>query len=372
VRGRCAGRQLCARPASASFVVTSIAVTTRRQFLFGTAAGAGLLLTGCSDGAGAPGDGAPGDLPLANPDALPPLPSNATWMYFKGNGHETGRNGPYDHVPVQRYFSLPTVENTVDTLPWAAGFSVCWQLIPVRQAGYYTTFFYAASQNTDFYDLRDGSGYAGAHPYPYAAFGQGGDDFRLHDWEISVDGGDFVSDAVAYGQSHTQAFRLAATVGGTSEMTFYTKVADGLAPSAQPQITHTHGGAYANATPHPYKAMVFGNAPWWADHQHERLSGFVRRIKIFAGELSAADLLAESLSDPLVTSAGASKIWWGKVSPQTPDDLQSDFIGSDGRRRVATWRDAARCEIVAHADLPDHHAFRSATTIGNLLHMERG
>lgn len=350
-------------------------MTTRRQFLLGTAAGAGWLLTGCSDGGGgnAPGDGAPADLPAPNPDALPPLPSNATWMYFKGNGHETGRNGAYDHVNVQRYFSVPILEGTVDTLPWAAGFSACWQIVPVRQAGYYTTFFYAASKNTNFFDLRDGSGYAGAHPYPYAAFGTGGgDDFRLHKWETSIDGGDFVSDDVAYGQSHTQAFRLAAASGGKSQTTFFTRIAAGMAPAAQPQIAYTHGGGYIGATPHPFKAMVFGNAPWWADHQHERLSGFVRRIKIFAGELSAADLLAESLSDPIATAAGASQIWWAKISPQNPDDLASDFIGADGRRRVATWADAARCEIVAHADLPDHHAFLSATTIGDLLHMERG
>lgn len=343
-------------------------MTTRRQFLLG--AGGGLLLAGCSGGTSdSPTDGAPDDGP--DPDALPPLPATATWMYFKGNGHETGRNGAYDHVPIQRYFSIPTVEDSLDTLPWAAGFSVCWQLVPVRQAGYYTTFFYAASQGTDFFDLRDGGGYVGAHPYPFAAFGQGGgDDFRLHEWEISVDGGDFVGEAVGYGEAHTQAFRLAATAGdNTSELSFYTQIVDG---GAVPQVTHIHGGAYANATPHPFKAMVFGNAPWWADHQHERLSGFIRRIKIFAGELSPADLLAESLSDELATTAGAAQIWWAKISPQTPDDLASDFVGADGKRRVATWIDGARCEIVAHAELPQHHAFLSAGTIGDLLHMERG
>ena len=118
--------------------------------------------------------------------------------------------------------------------------------------------------------------------------------------------------------------------------------------------------------------MVFGNAPWWAAHQHERLSGFVRRIKIFAGELSPADLLAEASSDLLATSAGAAQIWWAKISPQTPDDLRSDFADARGTRRSATWIDGARCEIVAHADLSAHHAVQSAATIGNLQHMERG
>ena len=340
-------------------------MTTRRQFLLGTAAGASWLL-GCA-GKDSAVDAGPVDLPDAEP--LPPLPTTATWMYFKGNGHETGRNGPYDHIPVQRYFYLPTVESGVDTLPWAGGFSVCWQLVPVRQAGYYTTFFYSAYEDTDFYDLLSGSGYAGAHPYPFSAFGgNDGDDFRLHKWEISNDGGDFVGDAVTYGQAQTQAFRLAATTGAGSELAFYTQITDGNAT----RISHTHGGAYANAAPHPKKAMVFGNAPWWAAHQHERLSGFLRRIKVFAGELSVADLLAESLSDQLATTAGAAQIWWAKISPQTPDDLASDFVGADGKRRTATWIDSARCEIVAHADLATHHAYVSASTIGDLQHMERG
>jgi hypothetical protein len=306
-------------------------------------------------------------------EAEPVLPADATWMYFKGNGHETGRNGAYDHVPVQRYFSIPTVEGGTDTLPWAAGFSLCWQYVPVRQAGYYTTFFYAASQGTDFYDLLGGSGYVGCHPYPHAAFGGGdGDDFRLHKWEISVDGGDHVGELTSYGQVHTQAFRLGPTGGDDrSPLSFYPRVIAGDV-GVQPVIEYTHAGAYAGAAPHPYKAVVFGNAPWWAAHQHERLSGFVRRLKIFAGAMSAADLLAEAQSDPLATAAGAAQIWWGKISPQTPDDLTSDFIAAGGLRRVGAWIDGARCEIVRHDALAGHHAMQSAGTIGNPLHLERG
>ena len=362
---------------------------TRRKFVLSAASSTGWMLLGCGSGSDTEGNGdsPPLDASSPPPDAgsvpvgatrqdaapAPHLPPNVTWMYFKGNGHERGRNGDYDRLPdLQRYFYIPTMESGTDMLPWAAGFSVCWQLVPVRQAAYYTTFFYAASQDTDFSDLRDDNGYVGCHPYPHSALGQDGDDFRLHKWEISIDGSDKVTDLVQYGELHTQAFRCAPVDGsGRSDLSFFPNVS-GSNVSAQSVNHYTHSGRYAGAPAHPYKAMVFGNAPWWRAHQHERLSGFVRRIKVFAGELSPEDLLAESLSDELATAAGASRIWWGKISPQTPDDLTSDFVSPGDQRRVAAWIDDSRCEIVANWALAQHHAFVNATTIGNLLHMERG
>lgn len=298
------------------------------------------------------------------------VPSDATWFYFKGNGHETGRNGPYDHVPVQRFFYVPTVEGGTDTLRWRDGFTITWQLIPIRQAGYYTTFFYAASEGTDFYDLRDVNGYVGAHPYPHSAFGDAsGDDFRLHKWEISVDGVDVTTDLVDYGITHTQAFRCAVVdPSGASDLTFHTSIGAGLGAA----VSYRHPGAYADAPAHAHKAIVFGDAPWWRDHQHERLSGFLRRIKIFRGALSDADLLAEANADTLVTDAGRTQIWWSKISPTSPDDLLSDSVDAAGVRRAAQWIDAARADVVRDADLSTHHAMLSADTIGNLLHMERG
>jgi len=302
--------------------------------------------------------------------AQEPLPTGATWMYFRGNGHERGRNGSYDHTAdVQRYFYVPILESGVDRLPWSGGFSLCWQYIPVKQAAYYTTFFYSASQDTDFYDLLNDHGYVGCHPYPISAHGEAGDDFRLHKWEISIDGQDITDTPTGYGQLHTQAFRCEVTnpTSGASALRFYTNVTSSDV-SAQHKVQYTHSGAYASAPPHPSKALVFGNAPWWRDHQHERLSGYIRRIKVFAGELSDQDLLEESLSDSIATAAGASLLWWAKINPLTPDDLASDF----GATRTARWIDDSRCEIIANTDLASHHALVNANTIGNLLHMERG
>ena len=295
-------------------------------------------------------------------------------MYFKGNGHLTGRNGAYDRVPnVQRYFYIPALENGVDVLKWIDGFSVCWQIIPVKQAAYYTTFFYSASQGTNFYDLLDKNGYVGCHPYPHSAIGQAGDDFKLHKWEISVDGGDYVSDLVPYGQTRTQAFKCSVLnkTTGQSALRFYQNI-NSTTAAGQTKTEQMHSGLYAKSAPHPFKAMVFGNAPWWQDHQHERLSGFIRRIKIFSGELSDDDLMKESLSDSLVTTAGRNLIWWAKVNPQNPDDLTSDFASALGQKRIGKWIDNSRCEIVNGAQLATHHAFKSANTIGDLLHMERG
>lgn len=302
-------------------------------------------------------------------------PTNViNWMYFKGNGHLSGRNGTYDRVAnVQRYFYIPTVEGGIDTLKWVNGFSLSWQFIPIKQAAYFTTFFYSAYQNTDFYDLRDIHGYVGCHPYPHSALGSGGDDFRLHKWEISIDGIDRIGADVSYGRPHNQAFQCEVLnkTSGQSSLRFYHDI-NGNSASAQTKIVHPHSGTYANASPHPYKGLVFGNAPWWRAHQHERLSGFIRRIKVFAGEMTDDDLMAESLSDSLVTNSGRSKIWWAKINPTSPNDLVSDFSGGDNKKRSAIWIDNSRCEIVNADQLASHHAILGAQSIGNLLHMERG
>ncbi len=301
-------------------------------------------------------------------------PKTGDWMYFRGNGHTSGRNGPYDQVNVQRSFFISALDNGVDQLKWLNGFSLCWQIIPVRQAAYYTTFFYSASQGTDFYDLRDTYGYVGCHPYPYSAFGGGdGEDFTRHKWEISVDGGDGVGDLVNYGQVHTQAFtcHVLNQTSGRSMLRFFTNITS-TTPADQHTIEGVHEGAYALAPPHPYKAMVFGDAPWWRAHQHERLSGYIRRIKIFSGELTDEELLQEASSDSLVTTAGQKNVWWAKINASSPDDLTSDFAAAGNIKRVGQWADSARCEIITAAQLPTHHAMVSPATIGDTLHLERG
>jgi hypothetical protein len=300
--------------------------------------------------------------------------TDLTWMYFKGNGHTADRNGDWDRINLQRYFYIPALDKGVDTLPWLKGFSLTWQIIPVRQAAYFTTFFYAASQDTDFYDLLSKNGYVGCHPYPISSAGEpSGERHTIHKWEIAIDAGDYLQSLVAYGQRHTQAFRCRVdnSSTGVSNMRFYTQINSG---SSNSSFDYTHSGIYAKFAPHPNKAIVIGNCPWWRAHQHERLSGFIRRIKIFSGTLSEADLLAEALSDKLETTAGKSLIWWAKINPASPDDLMSDFADVNGKRRQALWIDSAKCSIVRDQDLSSHVAFQKAALPPeqNPTHLERG
>jgi hypothetical protein len=322
--------------------------------------------------------------------AVPAAPGTR-WMYFKGNGHLLDRNGEFDRLPTtaQRYFYIPAREGVVDTLPWRNGFSLTWQFIPIRQAAYYTTFFYSASQNTNFSDLRDTHGYVGCHPYPGPSINNEpiGERFTRHRWEISIDGNDEQSTfdgvrvpdpssvpLVEYGQPHTQAFscQVLNQDSGRSLITFFMR--NRSASDFATPLTYEHAGKYAKAPLHSHKAIVFGNAPWWRDHQYERLSGFIRRIKIFSGTLSRQDLIAESLSDTLVTAAGQRLAWWAKINPATPDDLTSDFVGQDGVRRIGQWIDSARCQIVRSEDFASHVPLQNAARLpqDNLTHLERG
>jgi hypothetical protein len=302
----------------------------------------------------------------------PPSTGPEKWMYFKGNGHLSGRNGSYDHIPVQRFFYIPCIENGVDVFPWSRGFSLSWQIIPIRQAAYYTTFFYAASANTDFYDLSNKHGYVGCHPYAISAFPDpAGMDYTIHKWEISVDGVDHVSDFVNYGQILNQAFNCQVTnqTSGLSSLNFFTDIKSTANFSL---LSREHSGVYAKATPHPQKALVFANCPWNAAHQHERLSGFIRRIKVFSGIMSDQDLIKESLSDQLVTTQGQQSIFWSKINPQNPDDLLSDHASPNSQRRQALWKDNFKCEIVSNVTAHPAYINAKLAPSEHLTHLERG
>ncbi len=280
-----------------------------------------------------------------------PPAGGARWLYFKGNGHDAGRNGDWDRIAVQRYFYLAKDSAMA---PWSSGMTLTWQIIPIRHAAYFSTFFFAASSGTDFYDL---PGYVGCHPYPHSAFGQSdGENFTRHKWEIALDGNDYTSELVQYGRVHNQA--MIYTQSG--EVTFYTDInAGNPGPSFSAQAQH-NTGYHANS------ALVFGNCPWWNAHQHERLSGFIRRIKVFASALSAADTLSEAMSDSLATG-NAAALWWSKIDFATADDLQSDF----GIAKTAAWIDGHRAEVVAGTDLAQHPAMAAPGTIQR-VHQERG
>ena len=78
--------------------------------------------------------------------------------------------------------------------------------------------------------------------------------------------------------------------------------------------------AYGEINP-PSPALTFGDSPWYASFQHERLSGVLRGIKIFNKVLSESDMLAEAAADTLVTNEGQANIWYMNINP-TPNRHQ--------------------------------------------------
>ena len=83
--------------------------------------------------------------------------------------------------------------------------------------------------------------------------------------------------------------------------------------------------------------FVNGDAPWYAQYQHERLSGVLRGIKIFNKALSESDLLAEAGSDSLVTTEGQANIWYMNVNPSP-----SDISDKSGRGHHPVWASSAK------------------------------
>src|SRR5262249_10130358 len=90
----------------------------------------------------------------------------------------------------------------------------------------------------------------------------------------------------------------------------------------------------------PNPAFTIGDSPWYADFQHERLSGIVRGFKIFNKVLSETDMLAEAASDNLVTPAGQANIWWKKINP-TPDNL----VCEAGTGHTLVWAQSTKAGL---------------------------
>ena len=131
-------------------------------------------------------------------------------------------------------------------------------------------------------------------------------------------------------QWYSQALRVTPNGDGTKTLTFYTALPSTAAGDV---IEWTVGSGYGNTNP-PAPALTFGDSPWYADYQHERLSGVLRGIKIFNRSLSESDTLAEAASDALATSQGTANIWYMNINP-TPSDISD----KSGKGHHPTWAD---------------------------------
>lgn len=219
------------------------------------------------------------------------------------------------------------------------GATYIWKYRPRQQTGYYTTMWW--SNNGSF--LWDGGGsntntYYGGHPYPQNSANTG----TTHWWEVA--GGDSGSDqlltlagtnrVVVKDVWHTQAIRVIVNGDGSKTIRFYLDLPN-LANNdiIQKGVLSTWG-----ETNPPNPALTFGDSPWYASFQHERMSGIFRGLKIFNRSLSEAEMLTEAGADPVVTS----NIWYANPNP-TPDDITDksgqghDFTWADTGNKATLW-----------------------------------
>jgi hypothetical protein len=229
--------------------------------------------------------------------------------------------------------------------PSGQGATYMWKYRPRQQNGYYVTFWW--SQGDGHFNPQ--AGYYGGHPYP-------NDGVSLppltsvgtHNWEIAIIGQDVQQTRAGNDKRvikdvwYTQALKVVRSSANSKTITFYTQLPS-TANGDVIEYTVTSSGYGESVPPNP--KITFGDSPWYADYQHERLSGVIRSIKIFNRALSEADILAESAADSLVTGEGQANIWYMNINP-TPTDI-SDKSGN-GHNPV--WASSARPSLYSSGE----------------------
>lgn len=255
-------------------------------------------------------------------------------------GARTGLDFPSNGAaPSSAFVAFQFLNPHLNGLPmWGpanAGVTYVWKYRPRQQAGYYVTLWWS-NNGTFEWNAGKPDSYYGAHPYPRG----GGTGTTTHDWEIGgMDyGADWISTLsgssklVVKDRWYAQALRIVVNGDGTKTAWFYTDL-----PSTAPGdvIKVTSPSYFGNSNP-PAPALTFGDSPWFANYQHERLSGVLRGIKIFSKGISESDTLAESATDALATSEGTANIWYLNSNP-TPADISD----KSGRGHHPVWAQPA-------------------------------
>jgi hypothetical protein len=257
-----------------------------------------------------------------------------------GSTSRTGLDFPSNgQAPASAFVAFQFHNPQNDGLPiWGPsgqGATYIWKYRPRQQSGYYATLWW--SHNGNFTP----SAFYGAHPYPQPP---GGWTATQHHWEVAGMGGswDWVDTMagspkpVVKDTWYTQALQIRRNADGTKTARFYINL-----PSVAPGdiIEATAPASWGNTMP-PSPALTFGDSPWYAQYDHERLSGVLRGIKIFNKALSESDLRAEANSDALVTTEGQNNIWYLNLDP-TPDDISD----KSGRGHHPVWAGAERAKL---------------------------
>jgi hypothetical protein len=220
-----------------------------------------------------------------------------------------------------------------------------WRNRAVMQPGYMARFWWAQGDGNF-----DGAteGQYGFHPYPvrgydvannygpdrsgYAA--SSGSGFFLH--ELATRGLDIITSTgtnwagqnssftgtapndvpatgtrVTPGATYTSALQVTRASSTSKTLRCYFNLPNtDSANYVETTITTTYG----ESDP-PSPVVMIGDSPWGqnATYQHEKADGDLLAVKIITPKLSDADLLSEAADfSRMVTSAGASGIWWGR------------------------------------------------------------
>ena len=254
----------------------------------------------------------------------------------QGSTSQTGLDFPSNSQPPNGFVAFQFLNPQNNGLPiWGPsgqGVTYIWKHRPRQQSGYYVTFFWSHN------GLFDPSAFYGAHPYPGPP---GGSNATTHHWEIAGMGGPYDWVNTRAGGPHvvvkdvwyTQALRVIRNPDGTKTARFYINL-----PSLAPQdiIEVTAQASWGETMPSS-PALTFGDAPWYYQYQHERLSGVLRGIKIFNKALSEADLMNEAAADSLVTTEGQANVWYMNINP-TPSDISD----KSGRGHNPVWGSSLR------------------------------
>lgn len=261
-------------------------------------------------------------------------PSSAVYgLLFPSNVSGSDQSAPY----VALKFANPHSNGLPIWGPSGAGVTYIWEYTPVQQTGYYVTFWWS-NDGSFLWDGGNSNTYVGAHPYPQSGSNSG----TTHWWEIAgMESGADWTDTLAGTKKtvvkdvkYTQALRITVNGDGSKTARFYTSL-----PSVANAdvIVGTATSGWGESNP-PSPCLTFGDSPWYASFQHERMSGLLGRVKIIAKSLSESDLLAEAADmSGLKTADGLANIWWGKTTFDSVDDLTCDY----GTGRSFAWADAS-------------------------------
>lgn len=194
--------------------------------------------------------------------------------------------------------------------------------------GYHTTFFHGNGANDDT-SFDAGDTYYGCHLYPSGADKPNSTD---HNWEVSIDGGDWITDSNSYNTSgpdggwYTQAAVITQVNTDELNVKFYWNLGAGT----DRVIEYTTTSNFTLSPP-PNPALTFGDAPW--NRNNERLTGSLGQVKIFDDALSLSDIQSEAANMNIIaTSAGSTNRWWFKPGFTSVDDLTDGVTG-----KSAAW-----------------------------------